>query len=873
MNPTDLRLPPALEAALHHIKTTTAAVAERLVLNLNTQASTATRIFERDLLLNASLDLRRKMSTFQLVFNDSLVEKVRKEIAPKDDPSRKLGATDWQSLSLVQDDEVEERMFSDRMGQQITHVCDAELRELATYMGAVLKLGHADEDRNPVRAANLGNAVYRAVEAVSEERDIRLLLTREFGQAMAQAMPACYRTILGELQNLGIQPVSLTIRAVDGPGHHLPGLNSGYSTLSRDSSLSTHGGVSGFHPSAQGLPAESRSGYGPGTTRRGAPPTTRSTHSERGSISGTGGPGGSRRGVAPSADAELMTLLRRLTHMASRPGMLDSQPGGPHFTPSMGYGAGEGGAAGDVGSLIGNLLNEGSAAGIGLPSANATGGGTSYSEGLTGLMAVNLIRAHREELMQASTGKLDHMVIDVVGSLFDQILSDPKVPPQMARQIARLQLPVLRVALSDSTFFSSRRHPVRRFVNRLGSLACAYEDFEEGPGKQFLVRVRELVQEIVEGDFDQLDLYTNKLAELESFISNQTDGASAVDRSAAALLEGKESELRVQQRYMLQLQSALSVVNMPAYLRDFLSQVWSQALVLATRRLGADSDFALRMRRAARDVVMSVQPKGSPALRKKFLMQLPSLMKDLNEGLKLIGWPEAAQKGFFGDLLPSHAESLKSPPLSELDHNLMVKQLDAIFGAPMPGFESSWRGEPLPTMPENEVERRFSPEEAKSVGLIEESTIDWTGEIDIDLSAESTPGQAPDAPETEPLDLDLDIDLGLGVDINLDLASPDPAEPSSGPQLIDHIKLGFAYQMHLRNEWQKVRLSFVSPGRTFFVFTHGRRHQETVSLTSRMLARMCQSGRMRAVESAYLMERATARARKQLAALKATGRR
>ena len=98
-----------------------------------------------------------------------------------------------------------------------------------------------------------------------------------------------------------------------------------------------------------------------------------------------------------------------------------------------------------------------------------------YSDKLTGLMAVNLIRAHREELMQASSGKLDHMVIDVVGSLFDQILSDAKVPPQMARQIARLQLPVLRVALNDPGFFSSRKHPVRRFVNRIASLALAYD--------------------------------------------------------------------------------------------------------------------------------------------------------------------------------------------------------------------------------------------------------------------------------------------------------------------------------------------------------------------------------------------------------------
>ena len=119
-------------------------------------------------------------------------------------------------------------------------------------------------------------------------------------------------------------------------------------------------------------------------------------------------------------------------------------------------------------------------------------------------------------------------------------------------------------------------------------------------------------------------------------------------------------------------------------MQDFLAQVWSQALVLAVRRDGADSDRAKRYRRVGVDLVMSIQPKGSPMFRKKFLMQLPPLMKDLNEGMKLIGWPEQAQKEFFGKLLPAHAESLKGQPLSELDHNLLVKQLEAIFAMPVP---------------------------------------------------------------------------------------------------------------------------------------------------------------------------------------------
>jgi hypothetical protein len=48
-------------------------------------------------------------------------------------------------------------------------------------------------------------------------------------------------------------------------------------------------------------------------------------------------------------------------------------------------------------------------------------------------------------------------------------------------------------------------------------------------------------------------------------------------------------------------------------------------------------------------------------------------------------------------------------------------------------------------------------------------------------------------------------------------------------------------------------------------------HQQAISMTARMLYRLCETGRLRAFENAYLIERATARARKQLAALRTGG--
>ena len=845
MNPTDSRLQAAIDAAMRQIQTTAAAVADRVSDMLSTMAESSTRIIERDLMLASRVELLRNIGSYHAVFRDVLHEKVNEDFLPRGTARRSLAATDWQSLSLVDDQQVEERMVSERIAQLITHECESELRELNGYMIALLRSVRSDDGRNPLRAEVIGAALYAAIEAVTDQKDMRKLLTRDLGWAMARAMPVCYVEIVRDLKSRGVQPQGLTVRSVEGPGNQMGGAVSGYSTAGRDwHSTGSH--APEFNPQAgpgqgsdfaTGLgapgsavsPPGGRGGYGsssPGSTRSGG-------------MSGRGGMD-SRAQVSASAqaDAQLMHLLRRLTALASRPGELDGI-----FRHS-----GQGGLNTDLDAVAG--LTEPASAG-------ASAFGTPQGGVLPGMMAVNLIRAHREELRQASNGRLDHMVIDVVGSLFDQILSDSRVPPQMARQIARLQLPVLRVALNDSSFFSSRRHPVRRFVNRMASLACAFDDFDDGPGKEFITRVRELVQEIVEGDFDQIEIYSAKLSELESFIARQTHVA-VEQTGAAATLETKESELRIQQRYMLQLQTALAPLPLPKYLRDFLAQVWSQAMVLAVSRDGAASDRALRYRRVGRDLVMSVQPKGSPALRKKFLMQLPPLMKDLYEGMKLLGWSEPAQKEFFSKLLPAHAESLKGQALSELDHNLMVKQLDAVFGMPVPGNESVSSSEAIPKVEENvEIERRFTPEEARAVGLVPESTVDWSGKVDIDLGAEGDS----DAGDSSA--------LHLGVDINLDLASTEPNEPTQGVRLMDNIQLGFAYQMNLNEQWQKVRLTYMSPGRSFFVFSRGKKYQETISMTSRMLTRMCETGRLRAFENAYLMERATQRARKQLAAMKA----
>ncbi len=813
---TPARLPPTLEFALQRVRLAARTAAEKSVNALGLAALSATNNAQRDALLGGQFELNRKLALFCQTFNDTLEERITREASPR--TTHSSGPSTWDTMRLVDDHEVEVKVLADRFALNIQNQCEWELRELDTYMGAVMHLRAAEADRNPRRPEILGQAMVRAIETIADRPEVRKALSLEVGKALADAMRQTYLDVMGDLRAAGVKPLKMTVRGTEGPGANVGSVDTGYDTLNST-------GNAGLAPS---------SSIGLGSTTTGSGGFARS---QRGK--GVDGFAASVRGAAGlGADTEAATQFppteQAGSARASRP-----------------YGSGA--TLGQIDpELMGLLQRLAYTAPPEVVSAPTTGGGLGHLGSISGhggLVPQNLIVAHRDELRRAASGSLDHMVIDVVGGLFDQILSDPKVPPQMARQIGRLQLPVLRAALGDPTFFSSRRHPVRRFVNRIASLAVAFDNLDGDDGKAFLKLVKDLVQEIVEGDFDQIELYEQKLDALEVFVVDQNRREVQREGNADEVLARKENQLRLQQRYAAQLRHGLQSVPAPDFLRDFVSSVWSQAVMQSALNDGHDSPNVARLRLAGRDLLMSVQPKGSPAQRKAFLIALPTLMKTLNAGMDMIQWPDVARKDFFGKLLPAHSESLKGESMRTLDFNLLLKEVDGVLGQPIP------RASELPPMPASELPvlldavqaTTFTEAEAKAIGLVDEKSIDWSGKVDVEIEAE------PDVTE---------------VDIAIDgLPEPEPVEPSRGSSLADHVQIGFAYQMHIDGDWHKVRLSHVSAGRTFFVFTRGTKHQRTISMTYRMLSKMCENHRLRAFESAYLLERATARARAQLAQL------
>ncbi len=831
-------LPPALDTAVQRLKAAARDAAQRTVESLGLAAVSALSGAQREQMLAAQFELNRKLAAFSLAFNDALDERLVQELG-KRVPAREGTALDqgtrseshWDRLRLVDDGEVEAQLSIDRFAMDVGHQCEWELREVDAYMGSALatmgsrtgaagepwSAARADSDRpqrNPIRPEVLGEALHKGVHLLTDREEVQKLLQQELGRSMVGLLRGAYASIVSDWRLLGLRPMSLDVRrraqsSQSGALHDAT--DTGRAGL-RDGTVTNFSDLMPTVPSSPDAgPLSDRTPY-----RHGA---HASWQNHQGSGHGQAAQAAHRPGTMGAIDPNLTSLIRRL-----------ALSNGPQFAAA---------AAGSPGQATDDDFD-----GLGVRRHPGAGGAPALP---------NLIHAHREELLQAAGGALDRMVIDVIGFLFDQILSDPKVPPQMARLLARLQLPVLRAALGDASFFASRRHPVRRFVNRMATLSCAFDDFAGAEAQAFLHKAETLVNDVVEGDFDHIDLYQDNLAALEDFVAQQQAAAlSAQSQDAAELLDQQEDEIRLQQLYAERLAGDLQSVAAPVFVLDFLSSVWSQVLLRAHAKDSSTTpagDLAARLRPVARELVMSVQPKSTPAQRKELLSELPRLMRALTQGMDLVGWPDDQRRTFFGQLMPSHAEALRSTTGRQLDINLTLKQVDGALAKPMPTRSELVGLMQVPVLRDVLVPPQMSTEEAQRIGLVKEDAVQWDGEVSPAPDADG-PGDV-----AEPLKLP-----GLPT-LNAETDTTTPRE------LADQVQVGFAYQMHLEDGWHKVRVSHVSAGRSFFIFTRGTRHQQTVSMTYRMLLRLCEAERFRAIETRSLIERATARARAQLAAL------
>jgi hypothetical protein len=151
------RLPVHLEAAAQRLKQAVRAAVDRTVESLGLSALSAPNLVRRDDLLAAQFELNRKATVFAQAFNEAFDEWIAREAVSPLEHAHQPKATNWDALSLVEDQEVEKKITAERFAQDVMTGCEWELRELDGYVGSLLGQVGETAVRNPLRPEVIGH--------------------------------------------------------------------------------------------------------------------------------------------------------------------------------------------------------------------------------------------------------------------------------------------------------------------------------------------------------------------------------------------------------------------------------------------------------------------------------------------------------------------------------------------------------------------------------------------------------------------------------------------------------------------------------------------------------------------------------------------
>ncbi len=274
------------------------------------------------------------------------------------------------------------------------------------------------------------------------------------------------------------------------------------------------------------------------------------------------------------------------------------------------------------------------------------------------VVPMNLIPHIRAAVGDQISSANDHITMDVIALLFDYIFRDPSIPDSLRNLFGRLQVPIVKAALLDRSFFSDRKHPARRLLDQLADAAVG-----AGSDEHYRDAFRQVATEVIDDvclrfEID-ISVLSSAVQRLETFIdSERTTTATALDSDVAAALAAEESE--ADRSFVRALvRDRLAGLDLPFDVRSFAESVWADYLAEIRRDHGADSAAWNHALGTLDDLLWSIVAKERTGQKARLAKMIPALVVSLRKGCTALKVSAERAKAFFDSLYQLHVAAIK----------------------------------------------------------------------------------------------------------------------------------------------------------------------------------------------------------------------
>ncbi len=257
-------------------------------------------------------------------------------------------------------------------------------------------------------------------------------------------------------------------------------------------------------------------------------------------------------------------------------------------------------------------------------------------------------------------GDADNDTIDVISMLFEFILDDYSLPDAMKALISRLQIPMLKVAIIDKTFFSKKVHPARRLLNTLAQAAVGWNDTGDRANDALYGKIESVVKRVLNEFQDDPGIFAELDDEFSAWWQQEQRGAQIAEQRTNQVTRGKEQLRAAKRKVAEELNNRLRKQRViPEAVMALLEDGWKDVLLLNYLRQGLDSKEWQESLEMVDRLLWSVQPKSDYAERQQLLRGIPELLRNLRERLNSISFDQHKMARLFKELQNCHIGCLR----------------------------------------------------------------------------------------------------------------------------------------------------------------------------------------------------------------------
>ncbi len=236
---------------------------------------------------------------------------------------------------------------------------------------------------------------------------------------------------------------------------------------------------------------------------------------------------------------------------------------------------------------------------------------------------------------------MDMQTIDLVGMLFEYMLSDEHLPDSVKALLSYLHTPFLKIAFIDKDFFEQPEHPARVLLNSLAEAGVRWVSNDGTDQFEIFNKIKITVFRLLEDFKNDVRLFAELLIEFNAYTHNVARRQELMERRALEKAQGEEKLREAKVQVNTAVRSRTDGRDMPSAILLLLLQPWSDYLSFVLLRYGENSDSWNRAVAVVDDLLWSLEPKTLQADKIKQMEKQDALIAALEHGFETIGYEQA----------------------------------------------------------------------------------------------------------------------------------------------------------------------------------------------------------------------------------------